>query len=89
MDGASIRPVQWFFDNLLPEERARELLARGAKIDKTDAFGLLETFGAESAGALTLLPPNEKPGIGSIRLMPFEELSQSIRNLPNVAISTL
>ncbi|SFG25413.1 HipA N-terminal domain-containing protein [Neptunomonas qingdaonensis] len=59
------RPVQWFFDNLLPEEGARELLASGAKIDKADAFGLLETFGAESAGAMTLLPPNEEPGIGS------------------------
>ncbi|WP_372741626.1 HipA N-terminal domain-containing protein [Neptunomonas sp.] len=65
IDGASTRPVQWFFDNLLPEEGARELLASGAKIDKADAFGLLETFGAESAGALTLLPPNEEPGIGS------------------------
>ena len=87
VDGASTRPVQWFFDNLLPEEGSRELLARGAKIDKADAFGLLETFGAESAGALTLLPPGEKPGTGSTRLMPFEELSESIRNLPNVALS--
>ena len=28
IDGASLRPVQWFFDNLLPEEGARRLLAR-------------------------------------------------------------
>ncbi|MEH6823995.1 MAG: HipA domain-containing protein [Motiliproteus sp.] len=87
VDGASTRPVQWFFDNLLPEEGARELLARGAKIDKADAFGLLETFGAESAGALTLLPPNEEPGTGLTRLMPYEELSERIRNLPKAALS--
>ena len=27
VDGSSVRPVQWFFDNLLPEELMREVLA--------------------------------------------------------------
>src|SRR4026208_1383762 len=31
VDGASERPVQWFFDNLLPEEQAREVFAKGGK----------------------------------------------------------
>lgn len=32
MDGASKRPVQWYFDNLLPEEGQRVLLAGDAKL---------------------------------------------------------
>src|SRR5690554_5822606 len=49
LDGASKRPVQWYFDNLLPEEGQRVLLARDAKLDAADAFGLLASYGAESA----------------------------------------
>ena len=30
-DGASLRPVQWYFDNLLPEEGQRGLLAADAR----------------------------------------------------------
>ncbi len=29
-DGATLRPVQWYFDNLLPEERLREIIAADA-----------------------------------------------------------
>ena len=57
LDGASKRPVQWYFDNLLPEEGQRVLLAGDAKLDAADAFGLLAWYGAESAGSVTLLPP--------------------------------
>lgn len=32
LDGASLRPVQWYFDNLLPEEGQRILLAGDAKL---------------------------------------------------------
>ncbi len=45
MDGATQRPVQWYFDNLLPEEGQRSLLAADAKIDRADAFGLLAYSG--------------------------------------------
>lgn len=31
LDGASQRPVQWYFDNLLPEEGQRVLLAGDAR----------------------------------------------------------
>ena len=54
-DGASLRPVQWYFVNLLPEEGQRTLLAKDARIDGADAFSLLAWYGAESAGSLTLL----------------------------------
>lgn len=53
-DGASNRPVQWYFDNLLPEETLRTVIAKEADLKAEDAFGLLAYFGAESAGSLVL-----------------------------------
>ncbi|MBR9828000.1 MAG: type II toxin-antitoxin system HipA family toxin [Oceanospirillales bacterium] len=86
-DGSSKRPIQWFFDNLLPEEGARTLLAADADIDEADAFGLLAYFGAESAGALTLLGPDETPGQGGRHPLSFAELSARIKALPDVPLS--
>src|SRR5205823_1987372 len=60
-DTSDERPVQWFFDNLLPEGGVREALARFAGISERDSFGLLARFGEESAGALTLLPVERPP----------------------------
>jgi serine/threonine-protein kinase HipA len=82
-DGASSRPVQWYFDNLLPEENLRLVLAREAKIEAEDAFGLLAWFGAESAGSLVLRAPGQ-PQASAIGLVPLtlETLSQRIKNLP-------
>ncbi|MEZ3137359.1 HipA N-terminal domain-containing protein [Stutzerimonas kunmingensis] len=45
-DGATSRPVQWYFDNLLPEEGQRTLLASSAQLDAHDAFALLAHYGA-------------------------------------------
>ena len=59
IDGSTTRPVQWFFDNLLPEEDARDLLAREAQIPGSDSFGLLAHYGKESAGSITLLRRGE------------------------------
>jgi len=87
VDGASSRPVQWFFDNLLPEEGARTLLAQDARVEEADAFGLLAHFGAESAGALTLLHPDESPVQGGRSALAYDELSRRIRNLPNIPLS--
>jgi serine/threonine-protein kinase HipA len=86
-DGSSKRPTQWFFDNLLPEEGARTLLAADADIDEADAFGLLAHFGAESAGALTLLSPAETPGPRGRQPLSFSELSARIKALPDVPLS--
>ena len=33
IDGSSQRPVQWYFDNLLPEEGQRQLLAQDARLE--------------------------------------------------------
>lgn len=88
-DGATLRPVQWYFDNLLPEEALRRLVARDAGLrDPDDAFALLEYLGAESAGALTLLPPGTTSPVEN-RLRPLTQaaLSQRIRQLPRTALT--
>ena len=41
-DGATERRVQWYFDNLLPEERLRDAISKEARIKGDDAFALLE-----------------------------------------------
>ncbi len=88
LDGASRRPVQWYFDNLLPEEGQRTLLAGDARLDAADAFGLLAWYGAESAGSITLLPP-EAPAQSAepLRPLPDTTLEQRIRQLPKVPLT--
>ena len=61
-DGATSRPVQWYFDNLLPEEALRTTIAKDAKLSAEDSFGLLAWFGAESAGSLILHDPGARRG---------------------------
>ncbi len=87
-DGATVRPVQWYFDNLLPEEALRGVLAKEAALQAEDAFGLLAYYGAESAGALVLQTP-DKPSTGDKGLRPLSrsELSARIKNLPTVSLT--
>jgi serine/threonine-protein kinase HipA len=88
LDGASKRPVQWYFDNLLPEEGQRVLLAGDAKLDAADAFGLLAWYGAESAGSLTLLPPHALPHNDEpLRSLSDEALDARIRQLPKAPLT--
>lgn len=88
VDGASLRPVQWFFDNLLPEEGQRTLMAKDAKIADADAFGLLAYYGAESAGALTLLPPAAADSAaGGLQPLSDDMLSARIKALPQVSLA--
>ncbi|CAM3902249.1 putative kinase Y4mE [Pseudomonas reidholzensis] len=88
IDDSSQRPVQWFFDNLLPEEQARSLLASDANIEFADAFGLLGYYGAESAGAVTLLAEAQMPSEGGLKALTDSALSARILNLPRVALAT-
>ena len=88
LDGASKRPVQWYFDNLLPEEGQRILLAGDAKLDAADAFGLLAWYGAESAGSVTLLPPEAAPQLAEpLRPLPDDALEARIRQLPKAPLT--
>jgi len=88
VDGSSARPVQWFFDNLLPEEQARALLANDARVEFADAFGLLSYYGSEPAGAITLLTDARAPQASGLQHLPDAQLSERIRHLPRIALTT-
>lgn len=88
-DTGTKRPVQWFFDNLLPEDTARDLLVASAKLPSADAWGLLEIYGAESAGAITMLPPGTRQQPGSLRPLTSEQLQMRIEALPRQALTAL
>lgn len=91
VDGASVRHVQWYFDNLLPEESQRLLLATDARLSAADAFGLLAYYGLESAGSLTLLEAGSlAPDAGNkVQRWPLDDfgLSERIRNLPKLPLT--
>ena len=88
-DGATLRPVQWYFDNLLPEEALREVLIKDAGLHGDDAFALLQYLGAESAGSLVLLPPGaDVRERGQLKALADDALSQRIRELPRRSLSS-
>ena len=89
IDDASQRQVQWYFDNLLPEENQRTLLARDAIIDQADAFALLEHYGAESAGSLTLLPPDtfQDPDNDGAEVLDDAQLDERINKLSSLPLT--
>jgi serine/threonine-protein kinase HipA len=86
-DGSSTRPIQWYFDNLLPEEKARELLAKDIKEPVEDVFALLTKAGAESAGAITLLPPDTPIPEGQVFTLTEEEMNKRIKSLPKTSLN--
>lgn len=88
LDGSTVRTVQWFFDNLLPEEGMRKALAGQLKMNEGDAFSLLEYLGAESAGALVLLPPDAAfvPEQG-IQILADAVLSARIESMPQIPMA--
>lgn len=86
-DGGTTRPVQWFFDNLLPEENARSQLYASLPQGKGDAWDLLAHFGAESAGALTLLPPGQQQDDGGLNPLSHEDLEIRIQAIPRQALA--
>lgn len=50
-----------FFENLLPESRARTILAFNHRFDERDTFAFLENFGEDCAGALSIIPEETEP----------------------------
>lgn len=87
LDGATSRPVQWFFDNLLPEERLRDVIGKEEGLPESDAFGLLERLGSESAGALVLQPEGAPEAPKGTVTLTREALSARIRNLPRASLN--
>ena len=87
VDGSSVRPVQWFFDNLLPEELMRKVLAKEVGVESEDAFGMLQRLGAESAGALVLQPEGAVEPEKGVQPLDWSVLSQRIRDLPRASLN--
>lgn len=89
-DSGSVRPVQWFFDNLLPEADARLLLMAYMMKKVTvgnDTWTMLANFGAESAGALTLLRPGATLPEASLLPLSDEDLDLRIKAMPRQPLS--
>ncbi len=87
LDTGTKRPVQSFFDNLLPEENARKLLAKDAQVDHSDSFALLEVSGIESAGALIMLPEGSVMPEPSAEPLELSALSERIKALPKAPLN--
>jgi serine/threonine-protein kinase HipA len=51
-----------FFENMLPEGPALTRIAALAGVRPVDTYGILTAFGRDCAGAIMLLPDEEKPG---------------------------
>lgn len=87
IDGSTHRSVQWFFDNLLPEETLRTVISKELDVSEQDAFGLLQALGAESAGSLVLLAPGAPAAERGAKALHFDDLSRRIRSLPRTSLN--
>jgi serine/threonine-protein kinase HipA len=74
-----------FFGNLLPEEDVRAQLALATGISASNDYRLLERFGGDVAGAVTLLAPGEKPPTAEgaeLEVLSAEQLDTLLVGLP-------
>lgn len=72
-----------FFTNLLPEAGIRQAVARKLGVSEQNDFALLWSLGGECAGAVSLLPEGQEPGVGN-EYVPLDEdkLHETIASLP-------
>lgn len=76
------RPLD-FFENLLPEGRTLDEMARLAGVARADTYGILAEFGRDCAGAVTIIPEGEEPAPASAaKYIPLsnEDLASALRN---------
>lgn len=52
-----------FFENLLPENNARTILAFNHRFDRDDTYAFLNHFGEDCAGALSIVPDTKVPDL--------------------------
>jgi serine/threonine-protein kinase HipA len=74
-----------FFGNLLPEEDVRAQLALATGISASNDYRLLERFGGDVAGAVTLLPPEEPvagPGVDEVEVLSPARMDELLAELP-------
>ena len=71
-----------YFNGLLPEGDAREMIAYDFGIDSSDVLAMLGTIGRDCAGALVTLPAGESPNeLGRPERIGEEEVAQRLRRL--------
>jgi len=74
-----------FFGNLLPEEDVRAQVALATGISAANDYKLLERFGGDVAGAVTLAPSGQKEGRAEpddLQVLSAEKLDEILRQLP-------
>ncbi len=74
-----------FFGNLLPEEDVRAQIALATGISAANDYRLLERFGGDVAGAITILPSDRReddPEPDSLETLSKERLDQVLADLP-------
>jgi len=74
-----------FFGNLLPEEDVRAQVALATGISAANDYRLLERFGGDVAGAITLLPSERaegEPEPDSLEVLSSERLDEVLTQLP-------
>ena len=74
-----------FFGNLLPEEDVRRQVALATGISAANDYKLLERFGGDVAGAVTLLPTGEADQVhvsDSLEVLSAERLDEILGQLP-------
>lgn len=82
------RSVEWFFDNLLPEELLRDTLSKESGIAGDDVFALLECFGSECAGSVSLAHEEEaQRNAADLVALSHEQLSSRIANLGSATLT--
>lgn len=74
-----------FFGNLLPEEDVRSQIALMTRISPTNEYKLLERFGGDVAGAVTLIPTDQETvphEPGTLEPLTEQRLDELLVNLP-------
>src|SRR5271165_3294254 len=86
LDGSyTTAAVQAFFGGLLPEGSPRERAARNLGVSADNDFALLAALGGDTAGAISLLAPGERPApVGrDVQWLGDSELAKLIDELPS------
>ncbi|MGD0959994.1 MAG: type II toxin-antitoxin system HipA family toxin [Methylomonas sp.] len=78
--------VSAFFENLLPEGYVLDFISKAAQISAGNIFGLLERFGGDTAGALSILPegfiPSHEPHYLPVTPESIRQWFERFRGIP-------
>jgi serine/threonine-protein kinase HipA len=74
-----------FFDGVLPEGQFRAALSARAGVVASDTFGLLERYGRDIAGAMTVTTAGRPEDLGHGSVLPLnrQELENEVSSLPD------